>query len=175
MNKTQVNCKDIQHLLSSESPDNYDKMISGHLESCPDCKKYAETLKIFNGYYSIENQDNRIEPDPSIRANLVSNMKHRSEQNEKLWHKIRQIIDYRVPVYQVAAAVAIVIILIFTVERIPDLGQDIYGEQPAEILPQNPELSQIYLLDSLNLKSLQNVGRNALEDSAITKYLVGAL
>jgi hypothetical protein len=175
MNKTQVNCKDIQHILSSEFPDNYDKMISSHLESCPDCKKYAETLKIFGGYYSIENQENRIEPDPLIREKLVSHMKQRSEQNKNLWHKIRQVIDYRVPVYQVAAALAIVFILIFTVERIPDLSRDIYSAQPAEILPQNPELSQIYLLDSLNLKSLQNIGRNALEDSAITKYLVGAL
>ena len=171
MNKTQVDCKEIQHLLSSEFPDNYDKMISSHLESCSDCKKYAETLKIFSGYYSIENQENRIEPDPLIRENLVLNMKQRSEQNRTLWHKIRQVIDYRIPVYQVAAAVVIVFILIFAVEKIPDF----YNAQPAEILPQNPELSQIYLLDSLNLNSLQNVGRNALEDSAITKYLVGAL
>ena len=113
MNKTQVDCKEIQHILSSEFPDNYDKMISGHLESCPDCKKYAETLKIFAGYYSIENQENRIEPDPLIRGKLVSNMKQRSEQNKKLWHKIRQVIDYRVPVYQVVAALVIVFIFRF--------------------------------------------------------------
>ncbi len=175
MKNTTPECSLIQQLLLTEQRENPDSQIMTHLASCDECRRYAEMLNLFEDHYAIENMENRIEPDPEILNNLRAEMIQKQDQENKIKFKIKRIIEYRVPVYQIAAAAAVIFFLFFAVDKIPEPDQDTHPASQGKFLPETTELAQINLMDSLMLSSLKNVGRNALEDSAITKYLVGAL
>jgi hypothetical protein len=175
MKNTTQECSRIQQLLCTGQSEHPDSKIMMHLASCDECRRYAEMLNLLAEQYAIENMENRIEPDPEILNNLRAEMIQKQDQQTKIKFKIRRIIEYRVPVYQIAAAAAVIFFLFFAVDKIPEPDQDIYPASQEKFLSETTELAQINLMDSLMLSSLKNVGRNALEDSAITKYLVGAL
>ena len=173
-NKT-PECSQIQQLLCSGPHQNPDSQIRTHLASCDECRRYAEMLYQFEDKYAIENMENRIEPDPEIFNNLRAEMIQKQDQENNISLKIKRIIKYRVPVYQIAAAAAVIFFLFFALDKIPEPDRHSYPASQEQILSETSELAQINLMDSLMLSGLKNVGRNALEDSAITKYLVGAL
>jgi hypothetical protein len=173
MKKKPINCEQVQQILSIEAGNNYDNSINEHLVSCPECQQYADGVQTIRNNYSADRAKDLIKPNPEIKKQLLSHMKKGEKSDSSFWPWIIKVINYRIPAYQVATAAAVILILFFTFKNLPDFDQKIYSS--SEILPQNPEFSQINLLDSLNLSSLQNIGRNALEDSAITKYLVGSL
>jgi hypothetical protein len=175
MKKKSTDCAHIQQLLSSDANDKYDNTISEHLKSCTECQQYADGVEMIRNNYSSDRARDMIVPNPEIKKELLSYMQSREKSDSSFWPWIKRVINYRIPAYQVATAAAVILILFLTIDYLPDFDQKIYSSSPSEIFPQNPEFSQINLIDSLNLSGLQNIGRNALEDSAITKYLVGSL
>lgn len=175
MKKKSTDCTHIQQLLSSEVNDKYDQAISEHLLSCAECQRYADGVELIRNNYSSDRAKDLIEPNPEIKEKLLSYMQNREKSDSSFWPWIKRVINYRIPAYQVATAAAVILILFLTIDYLPYFDQKIYSSSSSEIFSQYPEYSQINLIDSLNLSGLQNIGRNALEDSAITKYLVGSL
>jgi hypothetical protein len=165
-------CVRIQDILINMEDSIYDSDVLQHLESCIICQEFAKGMSTIKKSYS-ENQD--IQPNPEIKEKLITYMQNREKRQNNILPWIKKTLTYRIPAYQVAAVAAVFLIIFFAAENMTDLDQTFYSSGTTDILPQDPEFSQINLMDSLNLSGLQNIGRNALEDSAITKFLVGTL
>ena len=175
MNKNQTDCEQIQQLISAGEVDDQNIQISDHLKICADCQAYTRTVEHLKNNFALQNRKDVLVPRPEIRQKLLALIHDRTLQKSFFWTGIKKIMTYRIPAYQIAAAAMIIILVFFALENFQELDQKLHSSPASDILPNNPQLSQINILDSLNLSGLQNIGRNALEDSAITKYLVGSL
>jgi len=175
INQSDMNCSDVQMILSINDDRADMAKVSAHLDQCADCMAYKKTVNSLEKIYSLDTKVGTISPQESVKRNLITSMKNLSKERDSLWGPIWRLFEYRIPVYQAVTGVAIIFIIFFAAQKISWQTSDMPSVTNIKIEIDKSDFPELFVLDSLKIKNLHNLGRNALEDSAITKYMVTAL
>lgn len=174
-NSSNMTCPEVQNLLNTGENKLDIDSIGKHLDQCPECMQYSKTIESLEAVYSLNNDSLNIVPDKSVRKSLIREMKMRSVEQHSNWDKLWNLFEYRIPVYQAITGVAIIFIIFFVAEKISWETSDMRSVSNIADVIEKSNFPELYVIDSLKIRNLHNIGRNALEDSAITKYMVTSL
>ena len=119
MNLNHNQCKSIQEdLLSADNPMlllEADIRFKNHIDECKECHSFTQSL------LQIHQQMQRspvkqIKPNRYILSNMLKLLELQQgftlSARNSLWNSIRQIIQYRIPVYQAISGLVVMIMLI---------------------------------------------------------------
>ena len=165
------NCEAVQQYLVSNDQEPFPPAVKKHLENCAECRRYAATIHKLAEVYSLKKRRKGILPDHAIRENLLLNIQH-NRKDISFIEKLSRIFTYRIPVYQAAAAIAITLVVFFTADNISESPHEFADYSRSEITVDHSSFPSVYFPDSLNISAIQNIGRSALEDSAMTRFMV---
>lgn len=168
-NKDQnVTCGQIQTHLIEHTTENLTTDIRSHLDICPECRQFAEILGIATRVAA----DEPLVLDPAIKSNLMKKIKNEAGESPSIKEKIHSLMTYRIPAYQALVAAAVVLIIVFAAVELSHQSTIPTRTSSIEESKNNVDPAD-YSRDSLAARIDQaKIGRNVLEDSAITKYLV---
>ncbi|MEJ2637409.1 MAG: zf-HC2 domain-containing protein [Calditrichia bacterium] len=100
--------------MSEKLTDSEISHVKAHLDSCPQCRAFQDILLKMQETVGIEGKG-ELSPDPAIRENILRRMKagrRRKRTNPvDLLRFMKQVLEFRIPVYQAALTVALVIII----------------------------------------------------------------
>jgi len=172
MKKENKSCIAIQKMIITEklgSPGDSDrKRVREHIENCPECAAYGETLDLL---ISEENHET-IFPGTELnvlREKLTMQIRVKSKKHFEAgftdW--IRQKLTQRVPLYQ--AAIAFVLLFIITVTTLRGTGSSLQRQSDLS------RLTGLTGLDTVQIEQLDNIGRSSLEDSTLIRLTVTSL
>ena len=185
MKKTNENfstqCDEVERLLIKKdvgglTPDE-DLRLKNHLELCERCRSYQSALSNVRNSVQIDSEK-KLLPDPAIRQNIIRRMK--AIQPEEIgvfqsgWEHIRNILAYRIPVYQTLAGVALIFLISVGINRLfVSAGRETSELQSfAQVETVGP--TQIRVTETLQIIDQQKIGRSAKEDPVLTRFLVTA-
>jgi hypothetical protein len=153
---------------------NSDSTLSDHIKNCQNCQIYLQNLDILKNRMS-DSPSKSLKPDSRIQQNIIAynNIKKglQSTKPNPFWDSIRDIFEYRVPVYQALSGVVVVFMLFLYISNsIVSPGKrttmsEYSGEQ------KDITSSELYVLDTLSLNKPER-GQNAKEDSVLISFLV---
>ena len=173
------NCLNIEQLLIKSS---FDKLtgdenlvVKEHLKSCGRCRIFQNTLVNLHESAAIPLKG-KLAPDSAIHRNIIKRMKTARPQKQrvfgKIWKYIRNILEYRIPVYQAAFGAALILLLIFTVDQISVLPANKVPDSHNILQTEESISTQMNVVDDLNIIEHQKIGRSVREDSILTRYIV---
>jgi anti-sigma factor RsiW len=183
MNRDRANqnrqCAEIEALLIQEHDGVCDpdatRRIEAHVATCPRCRSLRALLPRIQAHLE---SDLRTAPQPrrETREYLLRRMRNQRPLNEtrlaKYWQAGKRALEYRIPVYQ---AVALVAILLLLINLAPALlwHEKLRTERATELVfAEAPKAIQMQTLSDLEMMRWQKIGRNAIEDSAIIHQLM---
>jgi hypothetical protein len=164
----------ILDLLDRHLSTNGDQILQSHLKDCPACNSYLKRLEVIRGRL-IKSPKNNLQPDPRIKKNIIAykNIKSglKGTKPSFVWNSIRELFEYRIPVYQALSGVVVLLILfIYISNSVLSSGNKALSiEYTGEY--EGISSSQFYLEDTLSLNELER-GENAKEDSVLMSFLV---
>ncbi len=179
---SRTNCDDIEGLLIQrhfdEITQNQSLSVEEHLKSCDRCGSFQNTLSNLQNLMQIGVAD-KLTPHPAIRENIVQRMrtaKLREARNRgSIWQYLRNIFQYRVPVYQVLFGM-VLILLIFVAPRQFPLSSDQKAPKKRRLTQTEvPILSQLSVMNNLEIVEAQRIGQNIKEDTTLTRFIVTAM
>jgi hypothetical protein len=151
-----------------------DQSTDQHLKSCPECQKFNENLINLKMRLS-KSPDKKLQPDPRILKNILAfrSIKRGLSTNKPnpFWGTIRELFEYRIPVYQALGGIAVIFVLFLFIS-----GNMVSSDQKAILIEYSGDYkeltsSELYLVDTLSLNNPER-GQNAKEDSVLMSFLV---
>ena len=175
---TGENCSDYQEriveLLDNDFSLKNDQFLNSHIKDCPDCQNYLEKLVVLRNGLNKPPAKN-LHPDSRIIKNIIAykNIKHglKVTKPNPVWNSIRDLFEYRVPVYQALSGVVVIFMLFLYIS-----SSIISPENRAIVIEYSGDYkdltsSELYLVDTLSLNKPEK-GQNAKEDSVLMSFLV---
>jgi hypothetical protein len=170
-------CSDYQEQLTEHFNENFNlnnfQPLKNHVENCQDCQNYLENLVLINNLMS-HSPAKKLSPDPRIIKNLLAykqaKMGLKRGKSNWFWMYIRDMFEYRIPVYQ-ALGVVVVIFMVYLY-----MSGSIYSSgKQVHVIDYSKEIgdltsSELYLVDTLSMGD-PNQGQNAKEDSVLMSFL----
>jgi hypothetical protein len=182
MNKQDNICKEMKDLLIKRyiqeiTPEQKDK-LEKHLKICGHCRHLEKTLELITDEMALPPQDTLI-PRPDINRLVKRNMQKKpvkpSRDHATLFQKIFSLLDYRIPVYQAALVLVLLLLLLFNINDFSgtsNITPSDFGEVSTVFNVPYGQNTAIIPVDSIDQFK---PGRNMLEDSVLTRYLVTSM
>jgi hypothetical protein len=178
MKMNDPDCVFFEQLLLKQEVEKIDaaekQLLEEHLRSCANCVNFRKILAELGPGAAFETE-NELVPDKRVLTNLQRELRRkwlRAGLRKKFWQRTRQLVMYRLPVYQAAFAGLVLMISFLTYLNF----QQPQERELFESVQCNPEKIAFVRPDSalLQLKSIgkQSGGRNVQEDSALTRFLI---
>ncbi len=147
----------IEHMHQSDL-----KQLRAHLERCPKCAGYSETVELVESILQQESEAEKSEL-RSVRKQLYSAFEKnlQSGRNHQFIYWILERLTWRVPVYQMAIGMILMFIITFTAVKHSD-SQEMNSNERRII-------AGMANLDTIQLGQLDNIGRSSLEDSTLIR------
>ena len=172
MKKENRSCGDIQKMIILEKinplADSDKKRMLEHIEICPKCAAYGETLNLM--VWGENHESISTQPDlNAMREKLTMQIRLKGTNHSDAWITawIRQKLTQRVPLYQ--AAIAFVLLFIITVTTLRGTGPSLQRQGDLS------GITGLTALDTVQIEQLNNIGRSSLEDSTLTRLTVTSL
>ena len=173
-NKPTPACREIEAYLTEHTPgtgaSDSPPQIKRHLESCVSCRRFADTIAGLQRHLQMAPLPG-LEPDPAIEKNLLEEFdrafKPAQSQNGGIFPVIQKIINFRIPVYQLAGAALILLVTIGVTNLFDESYQA--GRLTAYQSSDSSALNQF--LELRDWAGEKKAGKNATEDSILTKFL----
>jgi len=165
-------CTDIQRTIVLGKIDYLNqadlKQLRAHLEHCPKCAGYSETLELVESILQQEWEPEKNEL-RSVRKQLYSAFEKnlQSGRNHRFFYWVLERLTWRVPVYQVAVGMILMFIVTFTAVKHSDSQEGISLERKI--------IAGMANLDTIQLEQLDNIGRSSLEDSTLISITVTSM
>jgi anti-sigma factor RsiW len=180
--KDKPTCDQIEMLLVSMTYDQLtedeNRLIEEHLAACERCRRYQNAISRLKSAVGI-GEEEKPTPHPSIRENLVQRMKQLKSEEEGVWDRIWKSIGaafaYRIPAYQAVAGIALIVAMSLTLRNLPS---SVLQEPPEErplVRMEMPELSEMSVIDNLDILRQQKIGINVTEDTTLTRFIVSGM
>lgn len=176
MNKS--NCKFFEQLLLQQETEPFNgpekEQLDAHLRSCPRCAAFRRTLLGLAHEAAFE-RDPAGDPGKHVLNQLQQTLRESHQRvslPETLWVRFRQLLTCRIPVYQAAFAGVVIFVLFLAYSQLSKMTEQ---EQSASFQfagEQNISLYPDSALQQLQSIQKQTGGRNAREDSALTRFLI---
>ena len=160
--------------FENEQLSDSDPSLAEHLQQCQNCRQYLENLTVIRKKLG-ESPSAGLKPDNRILKNIVTyNRIKNGLKNTKpnpLWTSLRELFEYRIPVYQALSAVVVIfMVYLFLSGGIVSSGDKAilieYSGDYEELTS-----SELYLVDTLSLNKPVR-GQNAKEDSVLMSFIV---
>ena len=153
----------IEHLNQNDL-----EQLRAHLEHCPNCARYSETLELVESILQQEPVPEKNELN-AVRVQLNSGFERniQSGRNHRFLNWILERLTWRIPVYQVAIGMILMFIVTFTAVQHSDSQEGISIERKI--------IAGIANLDTIQLEQLDNIGRSSLEDSTLISITVTSM
>lgn len=174
-----VNCDDIEQLLIKKDVDGLtpeeNLLVEKHLKFCQRCRTYQSTLSSLHNSMQIDSKE-KLVPDPAIRRNIIQRMKALRPEEKGIFKGVlgyfRNILEYRIPVYQTLLIVVLIPLIFFAVDQL-FLTPDREPENLEGIAQMEPLVSsQMGVLDNLEIIDQQKIGISVREDTSLTRFIV---
>ena len=170
MKKQNATCRDIQDMIAwgkIERLTATDRdQIRRHMEKCPRCAVYAETLELIESAVLAE-QALDADAAAGVKQDILAHFAENRSGKTGYLNWIREKLTWRIPVYQAAFVAILMFVIAFTVTS----GADEKG--PEDTTPQI--VASMALLDTIQAGQLDNIGRSSLEDSTLIRIAVTAM
>jgi len=153
--------------------------LEDHIKSCVNCSQYQEILKQIK-YYVRDYLNTDLKPKPEIKASILKEYKHfQKEKNINLRsfrEKFKNILGYRIPVYQAVVGTAFAVIIFFTaIELNHSITSPPNFPTNSEIYADTTYQGQLNIIKDIQILKKRNIGRTFQEDSVLTRFIVKLL
>lgn len=169
--RSEISCEKVQELLLDQSMENLDEEITGHLETCGNCRKFQRTLTAISRSARISREDD-LSPDPRIIAMLKRNLRKKSTTNSP-FDSLLAFFQKKIPVYQIMVAVFIAAMLYFSVAKMSRFQANTNRADLAS-RPES-EVIQSTEFPATQLDQDKQLGKSLSEDSLLAKFRVSIL
>jgi hypothetical protein len=177
MNKSNSTCADIEKLLIKNNDEELSKaehlLLQQHLQNCDQCQNFQRILTNMQSAMQI-NKD-RLIPDPSIRLNIIRQMKKKGDIFSVVWNYLKRALDYRIPVYQGLIGIGTCLLIVVAAHYLPFGYQQDRIESLSDVQFKDVAINQINVLSELTIIEQQKIGINVNEDTLLTKFIVPSM
>ena len=163
----QIDCQQFDNWLAQQYSDELStadaEKLEAHLQHCPKCSAVALNIGIVPTV--LQSEAAALQPKPETQLLLQLHLQQRRKQQPKssFWEKFSGIFQHRVPLYQAALGIAVVL-LVMLLTGTPHI-------QPDDPPQKNSEF--VELADSTmggNAIDSSQIGRSLYEDSLLAKF-----
>jgi hypothetical protein len=174
-----MDCDDIERLLTNRIFDKLTQdenlLVEEHLKSCDRCQSYQNALLNLQSSMEI-GPEHELTPDPAIRENIIQRMKTLNPVETgifaKSWHYVRNVFEYRVPVYQALSGLVLIALIYLTVGQLSFSPGRKPSEPQSSAQMETPTPTQMRVVDNLDIIDLQKIGQNVKDDTTLTRFIV---
>jgi hypothetical protein len=164
-------------IINDKSSFEAEESLNNHINICPVCQKFVNSLHLIQGQMQRSPLGN-LKPRSRILKNITHTLQLKQEfkwnGNESVWDRLRQIFEYRIPVYQAVSSLLVLMFLfMFLFSQFSSPGDIPYPMDRSGSM-KGLNTSDLYALDSLHLLKRER-GQNATEDSVLIGFLVPSL
>ena len=175
-------CQQVEKLLIKKNieslSDDEEQLIRTHLKECADCRSFQFVLAGVKKKMGSEFKSD-IKPKPSIRLNLVRQIRKSANQEQsmlaKIWHKILAALEYRVPVYQGLLGAAVVLLIFLILNQFSYINNQSFVNFQQYAQTDTVLINQMNVIDDVSILKNQKIGQSVSEDTMLTKFLHSAL
>lgn len=177
-----ANCEQAKELLVRQIFEdlngNETQELTDHLKICEHCQSYCRQLTSFQQSMDIENS-RLLKPDPAIRQKIIQQMNSRQPKRisfvQVIWQRLLGMLRYRIPVYQGVIGMAVSLLIFLAVHNF-----SISTKHASKVAPEfhgmkEVAATQVNVINSLDILEQQKIGRSAIEDTALTRFIVTAM
>lgn len=176
-----IRCDEAERLLIKKDVDGLtpqeNLLLENHLKSCEQCRSYQNALSNVRRSVEMDSEEKLI-PDPAIRQNIIRRMKTVKPEETGVfqsgWQHIRNILAYRIPVYQTLAGVALIFLISVGINQLFVSTDRETSELPSFAQVETIGATQIRVTESLEIIDQQKIGRSVKEEPELTQFLVTA-
>lgn len=177
-----MSCDDAEQLLIKSSieelTEDENLLLDAHLRSCQRCRSFQSALVNMRDSMRISAKEEFV-PDPAVRQNILREVKALKLKQPGIfsrgWQYVRNVFEYRIPVYQTLAGAALIVLLFLAVRQLSTTSPQRPAEPRSVAQIERPLPVQIGVLDNLDILDRQKIGRNAKEDSSLTRFIVSTM
>ncbi|MBN1684735.1 MAG: hypothetical protein JW855_04815 [Gammaproteobacteria bacterium] len=177
-----VKCDTVEDLLIKQSIEilsaDENSLLENHLKTCVHCQEYQNQLVSIQSSMTID-QKSQLKPDPAIhqllkqRMNAFKPIKHRTVDSP--WQRFRNILEYRIPVYQGLIGLACSILIFVAINYFSLSNHQQTRSSEYSINMADTTFYQINVINNLQIIEQQKIGRNVKEDSLLTRFIVSSM
>lgn len=153
-------------------------LVEEHLKSCQRCRSLETAVVNMQDTMRTSTKEAPV-PDPAVRQNILRQMNALKLRPPGIfsrgWQYVRDVFEYRIPVYQTLLGAALVVLLFFAVRQLSTTSPQPPSEPPSAAQVETPMIGQMSVLDDLSILDRQKIGRNAKEDSYLTQFIVSTM
>lgn len=174
MKYSEHDCEFFEQLLlkqeTEELAEAEQQLLEQHLQTCASCQNFQKTLTRAVQGAAFETERELV-PGKAVRTELQQAFRARHPQSGTIAN-LRKFLTYRIPVYQAALTGLVIFLFLFSYQYFftPE-RPGFYVEMPLEA-GQIASIRQDSVLQQLQSIQKQNLGRNAAEDSTLTRFLI---
>jgi anti-sigma factor RsiW len=168
-------CKTVEDLLIRSGDEDLTPeerlVVAEHVNGCEQCARFRDLLsRIRNDIGRHPHAPESLRRNILARAHAAMNARKAPEPAPApgVWQTLKNVLNYRLPLYQPAAVIAILIaiVTIFSpVKRTSQENENLY-------MLARTYSEKIWVVDNMFHISEQNTGSSVEEDSSIVKYVV---
>lgn len=178
-NKTQVSqCADMAELIAKKYSRRLNAAEAGrlaaHLEDCHDCRAAAPFwMRLHEALDAPAAGD--VAPNPQLQQQLRRHLRRRRYPAwrgiGKVWNSLQHLLSLRVPLYQAALGILLLLALFFLGDPLPpDAGESAAPFQNVQFLADSTERS-----DTLQIDTSRQPGRSIKDDSLLSRFITPVL
>jgi hypothetical protein len=174
-------CQEIQQLLVSNGighlAEAEKKYIAEHLNNCEECRNVEKLVLTFEKTGSVQPIHNPV-ASQKLRKTLIRRYRLLNQQSTPLSYKFRDVLgnllNYRIPVYQVIGILIVVLVsYVFLIQK--PLLQNNQTTSIASVQQDTLQYKALDIFVNLNYLEQMKSGRNSEEDSLLTRYIFKSL
>ncbi|MFC2088170.1 zf-HC2 domain-containing protein [Calditrichota bacterium] len=171
-------CREIEELLVHSSFDNLvekkQQAVKEHLNQCAHCQKSQLILSRLKSATDLNVVKSALQPNPKIRNSLLKKIKSTENKNENILSYVIDFFNIKVPVYQILAvsAVVILMLIIFSPGN-KNFSTDRANESIIASIDSNA--INMNIMYQINIFEKQNIGRNIQEDSVLARFITPSM
>ncbi|MCU0645923.1 MAG: zf-HC2 domain-containing protein [bacterium] len=177
-----ANCEHAEELLVrqifEDLTENETQDLNDHLKICMHCQSYRLQLTSFQQSINIENS-RLLKPDPAIRKRIIRQMKSWQPKRisfvQVIWQRLLGMLQYRIPVYQGVIGMAVSLLIFLAVNYFSISTKHAPKVAPEFHAMKEVAATQVNVINSLDILEQQKIGRSAIEDTSLTRFIVTAL
>jgi predicted anti-sigma-YlaC factor YlaD len=172
-------CEVIQALIIQKNFDELthtqNESVESHLKTCRTCQNFQKVLLKMN-----ELTDYKEEKAVSLPVTTYQNLRQRVAAKKKSnisifqqsWEWLKNILDYRVPVYQIVFGGVMILMIFFISRQVSYEDKYEIPVSPSISTLETPVVETMQVLNPHEVLEKQMIGQSVKEDTALYRFLV---
>jgi len=177
-----MKCDAVEELLIKQGIETLsadeNRLLENHLKACVHCQEFQNRLVSIQSTMKID-QKKPLRPDPAIRRILMKRMNAaklgKLRTVDLAWQRIMNLLEYRIPVYQGLIGLACSILIFVAINYFSFSNRHQSVDPVYRTTVADTVFYQINVINNLQIIEQQKVGKNASEDTLLTRFIVSSM